>query len=63
MLLLLLLLLILLLIFLLIFLLLLLLLLLLLNQIKLVINDLFLLFSLSVCSSCSLAMVRTTFCD
>ena len=42
------------------FLLLLLLLLLLLNQIKLVINDLFLLFSLSVCS---LARVRTTFCD
>ena len=37
-----------------------LLLLLLLNQIKLVINDLFLLFSLSVCS---LARVRTTFCD
>ena len=36
------------------------LLLLLLNQIKLVINDLFLLFSLSVCS---LARVRTTFCD
>ena len=43
-----------------IFILLLLLLLLLLNQIKLVINDLFLLFSLSVCS---LARVRTTFCD
>ena len=38
----------------------LLLLLLLLNQIKLVINDLFLLFSLSVYS---LARVRTTFCD